>query len=104
MDLKDLYDNLKTVFPTAYLDFPEEEKPEPPYICYYDTGTDNFVADNKVYHIVLAVNVELFTKQKDEAAEAAVEAVLDALDLPWEKTPEFLEDENIFLVTYTMEV
>lgn len=104
MDLKGLYDNLKTVFPTAYLDFPEEEKPEPPYICYYDTGTDNFVADNKVYHIVLAVNVELFTKQKDEAAEAAVEAVLDALDLPWEKAPEFLEDENIFLVTYTMEV
>lgn len=104
MDLKGLYDNLKTVFPTAYLDFPEEEKPEPPYICYYDTGTDNFVADNKVYHIVLAVNVELFTKQKDEAAEAAVEAVLDALDLPWEKTPEFPEDENIFLVTYTMEV
>ena len=104
MDLKGLYDNLKTVFPTAYLDFPEEEKPEPPYICYYDTGTDNFVADNKVYHIILAVNVELFTKQKDEAAEAAVEAVLDALDLPWEKTTEFLEDENIFLVTYTMEV
>lgn len=104
MDLKGLYDNLKTVFPTAYLDFPEEEKPEPPYICYYDTGTDNFVADNKVYHIILAVNVELFTKQKDEAAEAAVEAVLDALDLPWEKNPEFLEDENIFLVTYTMEV
>lgn len=104
MDLKGLYDNLKTVFPTAYLDFPEEEKPEPPYICYYDTGTDNFVADNKVYHIILAVNVELFTKQKDEAAEAAVEAVLDSLDLPWEKTPEFLEDENIFLVTYTLEV
>ena len=104
MDLKGLYDNLKTVFPTAYLDFPEEEKPEPPYICYYDTGTYNFVADNKVYHIILGVNVELFTKQKDEAAEAAVEAVLDALDLPWEKAPEFLEDENIFLVTYTMEV
>ena len=104
MDLKDLYDELKTVYPTAYLEFPEDEKPEPPYICYYDTGSDNFVADNKVYHIILAVNVELYTNQKDPDAEEAVEAVFDSLEIPWEKTTDFLEDENIIVVTYTLEV
>lgn len=104
MTLEDLYDLLKVVYPTAYLDFPEEEEPDPPYICYYDTGSNNFVADNKVYHLVTSINVELYTKGKDETAEAAVEAVFSANDLPWQKTIEFLEDENIFIVTYNLEV
>ena len=104
MSLEDLYKLLKAVYPTAYLDFPEEEQPAPPYICYYDTGSNNFVADNKVFHLVLSVDVELYTRQKDEAAETAVEAVFSAADLPWQKTIEHLEDENMFCVTYTLEV
>lgn len=104
MSLDDLYDQLKTVYTTAYLEFPESEVPAPPYLCYYDTGSTNFVAENKVYHVILDVTVELYTREKDPSAEAAVEAIFDLNDIPWQKTSEFLEDENIFCVTYTMEV
>lgn len=95
---------LETVYPTAYWSFPEKEAPPMPYIVYFQTNSDNFGADNKVFHHIKQISVELMTKTKDTTAEGAVEAVLDANDIYWEKTETHLDDEDAYEVIYSLEV
>lgn len=104
MELKTLYDALAEVYPTAYWSFPEQEAPPPPYIVYFEDGTRNFGADNKTFHIRKEISVELYTRKKDPDAEEAVEAVFDGLEIFWDKTEAFLEDENVYEVIYSLEV
>lgn len=104
MELNDLYTILSRVYPTAYWSFPEGEAPALPYLTYFENGTDNFGADNKVYHKIKSISVELLTKQKDPAAEAAVEAALDEAEIFWDKTETHLDDEDAFEVIYSLEV
>lgn len=104
MELKDLYTILNAVYPTAYWSFPKDEAPALPYITFFESGSDNFGADNKVYSKHNRYSVELLCLQKDPDAEAAVEAALDANELYWEKTEVYLEDEKCFEIIYDLEV
>ena len=56
-------------FPYAYDHFAEGEAPDPPFVCYLLPGSDNFSADGKVYYRISEARVELYTDQKDFAAE-----------------------------------
>lgn len=104
MELDELYEILSAVYPTAYWSFPEGEAPAMPFLTYFENSSDNFGADNKVYHHRKRISVELYTKTKDTAAEDAVEAALDAAEIYWEKTSTHLDDEDVFEVIYDMEV
>lgn len=104
MELDELYEILSAVYPTAYWSFPEGEAPAMPFLTYFENASDNFGADNKVYHHRKRISVELYTKTKDTAAEDAVEAALDAAGIYWEKTSTHLDDEDVFEVIYDMEV
>lgn len=104
MELDELYEILSAVYPTAYWSFPEGEAPAMPFLTYFENSSDNFGADNKVYHHRKRISVELYTKAKDTAAEDAVEAALDAAEIYWEKTSTHLDDEDVFEVIYDMEV
>lgn len=104
MELDELYEILSAVYPTAYWSFPEGEAPAMPFLTYFESSSDNFGADNKVYHHRKRISVELYTKTKDTAAEDAVEAALDAAGIYWEKTSTHLDDEDVFEVIYDMEV
>lgn len=104
MELDELYGILSAVYPTAYWSFPEGEAPAMPFLTYFENSSDNFGADNKVYHHRKRISVELYTKTKDTAAEDAVEAALDAAEIYWEKTSTHLDDEDVFEVIYDMEV
>ena len=104
MTLEELKTVLTAVYPTAYWTFPEEEAPAMPYIVFFETSSDNFGADNKVYHHIKGVSVELMTKTKNPTAEAAVEAALDAVDIFWNKTETHLDDEDAYMVIYDLEV
>jgi hypothetical protein len=104
MALSDLYTILSAAYPTAYWSFPEGEAPAMPYLVYFEASSDNFGADNKVYHHRKVISVELLTKTKDVSAEQAVEAKLDANDIYWEKTETHLDDEDAYEVIYTLEV
>lgn len=104
MGLKELGDILKTVFPTAYWSFPENEAPEMPYLVYFEDSSDNFGADNKVYHHRKQISVELMTREKDPNAEVAVEAAFDANYIYWEKAETHLDDEDAYEVIYSLEV
>ncbi len=104
MELKTLGELLETVYPTAYWSFPEKKAPDMPYLVYFEESSNNFGADNKVYHHRKNISVELMTAAKDTSAEEAVEAVFDAYDIYWEKTETHLDDEDAYEVIYSLEV
>lgn len=74
--------------------------PAPPYICYLVDGSENLIADNKVYHKVSDVSIELYTTKKDLVAEAALEKVLDDHDIPYDSFETFIASENLFQKIY----
>ena len=63
--------------PYAYHHFAEGEGPDPPFLCFLTSGSDNFAADGKAYYKIDEIHIELYTDRKDPALEGSVEAVLD---------------------------
>lgn len=104
MTLDSLFTILNGVYPTAYWSFPENQAPPMPYLVFFETNSDNFGADNKVYHHRKRVSIELLTKKKDTQAESYVEAALNANEIYWEKTETHLDDEDAYEVIYDVEV
>ena len=73
-----------------------------PFICYLFSSTNNFNADDVVYQVINRITIELYTESKDLEAENAVEAALK--DLCWEKSEEYLDDEQCYEIIYEIEV
>lgn len=92
-----------TTLPVVYRAW-ETDEPSLPYIVFIATGSDNFVADNRVYHKRTPVDVELYTRDKSPDTEFAVEAVLDSVPIVWTKNETYLEDEKCFEIIYGIEV
>lgn len=88
----------------AYRAFPVNKAPALPFICYLDTYTSNFFADNKVYTIIQELDIELYSQIKDITSEALIEAELNAHDLTWQKSEEYIPDEDMYEVVYTITV
>ena len=100
-----LLDILKSVgFPYAYDHFAEGEAPDPPFVCYLLPGSDNFSADGKVYYRISEARVELYTDQKDFAAERKLEDALDACGIFYEKSETWIDSEKLYEVLYVFEV
>ena len=90
--------------PFAYDHFAESEAPDPPFICYLLPGSDNFAADGRVYFRITEVHIELYTDKKNLSCEQAVEAVLDAHDIFYNKTEVWIESEKLYEVLYSFEM
>lgn len=80
------------------------DAPDPPFICYLETSSDNFAADGVVYHHTKHVDVELYTDYKDVAAEAAIEAAFDAAGIYWTAYEQYIDDEKLYEKIYEIEV
>ena len=103
MTLKELNDQLETTgFPVTYRAWRENEAPPLPYLCYLVSYSNNFGADNVVYRKINHIQVELYTKLKDQQAEDKVEQALSSLY--WEKTEEYIDSENCYQILYEIEV
>ncbi|MFJ7761875.1 hypothetical protein [Bacillus toyonensis] len=92
-----------TGYPVAYLHFtatPGNPVPKPPYICFLADDSANLMADNKVYHKINDLNIELYTTKKDLVAEAKLEKVLDDHEIPYESYGTFIESEKLFQKIY----
>lgn len=92
-----------TGYPVAYSHFtatPNNPVPAPPYICFLVDGSANLMADNKVYHKINDLNIELYTVKKDLTAEAKLEQVLDDHDISYESYGTFIESEKLFQKIY----
>ena len=72
------------------------------FICYLFASTNNFNADDVVYQVINRITIELYTESKDLEAENAVEAALKGLC--WEKSEEYLDDEQCYEIIYEIEV
>ena len=100
-----LLDILKSIgFPYAYDHFAEGEAPDPPFVCYLLPGSDNFSADGKVYYRISEAQVELYTDQKDLAAERKLEDALDACGIFYEKSETWIDSEKLYEVLYVFEI
>ena len=105
MTFKEIAEMIEDIgMPFTYYSWPENAAPPLPYIVYYYPGTQNFPADNSVYVVNQTLNIELYTRTKDFDLEDAVETVLAANHIVWDKTETYINQEHMFEVLYEMEV
>lgn len=88
----------------AYRAFPKSEAPALPFICYLATTTDNFTADNQVYLVRQEVDIELYSHYKDQTSEGLIEDKLNEYSIVWDKYDEYIEDEDVYEVIYTITI
>ena len=91
-------------YPYAYYQFEKETAKEPPFICFYYPGRDDMLADNTNYAQITELVIELYTDNKDFAAEAAVESALEAAEIVYEKDETYIDSERMYMITYNTEV
>lgn len=88
--------------PVAYSHFKDEQNL--PFICYKESFTRNFKADDRVYKKRTFVDVELYTKYKDQSIENKVEQTLNDNNIPWDVVETFVEDEKVFQRVYEISI
>ncbi len=98
--LKQILDG--TGYPVAYRAFTEPQVL--PVICYLETSSDNFGADNIVFQPITNMAVELYTKTKDLSAEAKVEKALEDAGIFWESQETYLADEKCYEKIYSFQI
>lgn len=94
----------KTNLPVAYLEFPEETCPDMPFIVYQEVGKNAFSADDMAYVKAHQLQVDLYTKTKDEAMEELLESVLDEASIFYNCSADPENDELCHRMIYEMEV
>lgn len=101
MELEQVYTRLRsTGIPVAYHAF--QSRQELPFIVYLTDGDNNFSADGRVFFSSHQIRVELYTREKDLSAEAAVEAAFS--DIFYTKSQVFVDSEGVYETIYEMEV
>lgn len=88
----------------AYYAFPVGNAPALPFICFYETDSDNFAADGIVYHAIKDITVELYSENRDIASEALIEAALLQSGIFWQKSIDYVDDEKMYMTIYEFEV
>lgn len=90
--------------PTAYYQFPDNTGQEPPFICFYFPGDNDFKADNINYAKINRLIIELYTDSKDFALEAAVEQVLKDNELAFIRSETYIDSERMYEVIFETQV
>ena len=80
-------------------------KPPPlPWGTFRIVDENVFYADGVAYYGSDAYQVELYTRKKDEAQEQKVEDALDTEGISYAKNEMRIEDEDMYMVRYEIEV
>ena len=90
--------------PVAYYEFEQATEKGPPFICYFEAGSDDVMADNVNYQRVRSMIVELYTDYKDFALEKKVEDTFITNGIKFSKSEAYISSEKMFQITYNMEV
>lgn len=104
MTLTELAQKLNSLgYPVAYSHFKTTQTP--PFIVYLDQNSDNFSADNTIYHEVENVDIELYTIKKDLAAEKKIKDLLKENELPFETSPMiWIQSEGVFQKVFSIQL
>lgn len=89
-------------YPVAYSHF--ASKKEPPFICYLVVSGEVFTADNTVLSESTYVDIELYSKNKDLAAENKIKTMLKENELHWDYDEIFIKDEGVFQCTFSIQL
>lgn len=90
--------------PFAYDHFDEGNAAEPPFICFFFEGSDDFTADNTNYQRIRPLTVELYTDNKDFSLENTVETALNAAGLVFSRNETYIDSERMYEVSYETEI
>ena len=106
MEIKDMKALLEAVPGYAnkvvYFQWPENEAPALPFVCFFSPEDQNFAADNINYYRRPRWAVELYTRNRDLTAEKIFEDAFSAAGLYFRKDPEYLQDERCWMVVFTV--
>ena len=81
--------------PYAYWCFDEEEVPAAPYVIFSMPESDNMAADGRVYQKVNKLYIELYVSEKSPRIEAALEELLDAHELFYNRQEYYIEKDKM---------
>ena len=81
-----------------YHHFETAEAVPPPFIVWTTPESSNFFADGVVYAANCNIDIELYTDTKDFELEQRVEAVLKKNAIPWVKSEQYIDDEDLYEV------
>ena len=77
---------------------------DPPHLVAIATGTDNFMADNKVYLKDIPIQLDYTYLVKDLEMQNKIEDEILG-DISWNKSDEtYLSDEDVWQVSYFFEI
>lgn len=77
---------------------------EPPHLIAVSTATENFMADNKVYYGTIPIQLDYTYTKKNLEEQAKIENEILG-DIAWNKTEEtYLQDEDVWQVSYFFEL
>lgn len=92
----------KQGFKYAYGQF--KESTEPPHLVAITTGTNNFMADNRVYSKNIPIKLDYTYIDKDIEMQNKIENEILS-DIAWNKTEEtYLKDEEVWQVSYFFKI
>lgn len=77
-----------------------KKRQEPPHLVAFETSSENFIADNRVYKKIKEMKMDYTFIDKNLEEQNKVEDNILG-DIPWEKTDEiYLQDEECWQVSY----
>jgi len=86
----------------TYYEWPINEAPALPFVCYFSPQDYTFPADNVVYYQRPRFRVELYTKDRDPATEALFEDAFTKAGLYYTKETEYLDDERCQVTVFSL--
>lgn len=86
----------------VYYQWPINEAPALPFVCFFEQQAFTFPADNVAYYQRPQYAVELYTKNRDPEQEALFEAAFTAAGLYYTKETEYLEDERCQITVFQL--
>ena len=86
----------------VYYEWPINEAPALPFVCWFSQTEYTFAADNVAYYTRPRFSVELYTKQRDPATEALFEAAFTNAGLYYTKETEYLDDERCQVTVFSL--
>lgn len=90
--------------PFAYYQFPENTELAPPFICFFFTADDDFIADDANYQKIRSLQIELYTDTKDFTLEETVEAALSENGLVYSREESYIDTEKMMMVAWTCDI
>lgn len=92
--------------PCAYSHFRNDDgtiPDSPPYVVYLGAGQTDFSADNTYIWKRNNYQIEYYFTEKNEAQEAEIEKLLLDNGFQYDKSDDvFIDDENVFVIYYTI--